>query len=286
MELIVRVPGSCGEMMQGIWQGEPFLVTCPIDRYSTVVVRPGTGQLRGGGAKARRAFALAWDYCRCERLPYDFDLTSDLPWGKGMASSSADICAVLAAVAAVCHQPLPERDLGRLAASIEPTDGVFCRGLAMIQPETGEILRVFSPVPPVPIAIFDAGGTVDTIAFHETRPGRIQPEEAAISLGLRLLTPPLTAQQLGQAASLSALANQPWLPKPDFLAFLRAARRHPSVVGVNVAHSGTVAGVLFRCDAGRVSQEKVIASLRRQFPQWTCLGTVQLQRGGIFTEIR
>ena len=45
MELIVRVPGSCGEVMQGFWQGRPFLVTCPIDRYSTVVVLPGTGRL-------------------------------------------------------------------------------------------------------------------------------------------------------------------------------------------------------------------------------------------------
>ena len=60
MELIVRVPGSCGEVMQGFWQGRPFLVTCPIDRYSTVVVRPGTGRLVGGGAKARRALAR-WD---------------------------------------------------------------------------------------------------------------------------------------------------------------------------------------------------------------------------------
>ena len=58
MELIVRVPGSCGEVMQGFWQGRPFLVTCPIDRYGTVVVRPGTGRLVGGGAKACRALAL------------------------------------------------------------------------------------------------------------------------------------------------------------------------------------------------------------------------------------
>lgn len=48
MELIVRVPGSCGEVMQGFWQGRPFLVTCPIDRYSTVVVRPGTARRRRG----------------------------------------------------------------------------------------------------------------------------------------------------------------------------------------------------------------------------------------------
>ena len=68
MELIVRVPGSCGEIMQGSWQGEPFLVTCPIDRYSTVTIRPGTGQLLGGGTKAETAFALAKTYCRAANL--------------------------------------------------------------------------------------------------------------------------------------------------------------------------------------------------------------------------
>ena len=134
MELIVRVPGSCGEVMQGFWQGRPFLVTCPIDRYSTVVVLPGTGRLVGGGAKARRALALGQAYCRCDSLAHDFFLTSELPPGKGMASSSADICAVLAAVAAVNQVHLSEGDIGRLAASIEPTDGVFCQGLAVIQP--------------------------------------------------------------------------------------------------------------------------------------------------------
>lgn len=127
MELTVRVPGSCGEVMQGIWQDEPFLITCPIDRYSTVVVRPGRGRLLGGGEKARRALDLGRTYCRCQDLPYDFFLTSDLPQGKGMASSSADICAVLAAVSAVCQKNISEQDIGRLAASIEPTDGVFVR---------------------------------------------------------------------------------------------------------------------------------------------------------------
>lgn len=137
MELIVRVPGSCGEVMQGFWQGRPFLVTCPIDRYSTVVVRPGTGRLVGGGAKACRALALGQAYCQCDSLAHDFFLTSELPSGKGMASSSADICAVLAAVAAVNQVHLSEGDIGRLAASIEPTDGVFCQGLAVIQPGNG-----------------------------------------------------------------------------------------------------------------------------------------------------
>ncbi len=285
MELIVRVPGSCGEVMQGFWQGRPFLVTCPIDRYSTVVVRPGTGRLVGGGAKARRALALGKAYCRCDSLAHDFFLTSELPPGKGMASSSADICAVLAAVAAVNQVHLSEEDIGRLAASIEPTDGVFCQGLAVIQPETGELLHVFPHVPPLAIAIFDAGGTVDTVAFHQDWPDSARPDAAALILGWQILSSS-TDRQIGQAATLSALANQPWLPKPDFPAFLRAARRHPAVAGVNVAHSGTVAGVFFCQSASQADREGVIASLSRQFSHWTYTETVQLRSGGISIENR
>lgn len=286
MELIVRVPGSCGEVMQGFWQGRPFLVTCPIDRYSTVVVRPGTGRLVGGGAKACRALALGQAYCQCDSLAHDFFLTSELPSGKGMASSSADICAVLAAVAAVNQVHLSEGDIGRLAASIEPTDGVFCQGLAVIQPETGELLHVFPHVPPLTIAIFDAGGTVDTVAFHQARPDRVRPDAAALFLGWQLLSSSLTDRQIGQAATLSALANQPWLPKPDFPAFFRAARRHRAVAGVNVAHSGTVAGVFFCQSASQADREGVIASLSRQFSHWTYTETVHLRSGGISIENR
>lgn len=56
----------------GLLAGRPFLVTCPIDRYSTVVVRPGTGRLVGGGAKACRALALGQAYCQCDSLAHDF----------------------------------------------------------------------------------------------------------------------------------------------------------------------------------------------------------------------
>ena len=156
----------------------------------------------------------------------------------------------------------------------------------MIQPETGELLHVFPHVPPLTIAIFDAGGTVDTVAFHQARPDRVRPDAAALFLGWQLLSSSLTDRQIGQAATLSALANQPWLPKPDFPAFFRAARRHPAVAGVNVAHSGTVAGVFFCQSASQADREGVIASLSRQFSHWTYTETVHLRSGGISIENR
>ena len=38
----------------------------------------------------------------------------------------------------------------------------------MIQPETGAIWHVFPEVPFLAIAVFDVGGTVDTVAFHRS----------------------------------------------------------------------------------------------------------------------
>lgn len=286
MELIVRVPGSCGEIMQGYWQGEPFLVTCPIDRYSTVTVRSGTGCLVGGGAKAKRAFSLALTYCRVSELPYDFILTSDLPEGKGMASSSADICAVLAAVGFASGRPLTERAIGRLAASIEPTDGIFCRGMAVIEPDTGTVKAVLGPVPKLSIAVFDAGGTVDTVAFHEKGRRRRNPDSKAIAAGMTLLQSPLTAENLGRAATYSALANQVLLEKPDFPAFVEGALQKPCVVGVNTAHSGTVAGVFITEGEGLDVRRDIVRPLTAAFPGWTYVNTVHLQEGGVFMERR
>ena len=127
----------------------------------------GDGTAPGGGTKAETAFALAKTYCRAANLAYDFILTSALPQGKGMASSSADVCAVLAAVGLVSGRQLSEQEIGRLAASIEPTDGIFCPGFGRHQPRYGIIKTVLGPVPKLSIAVFDAGGTVDTVAFHE-----------------------------------------------------------------------------------------------------------------------
>ena len=147
-------------------------------------------------------------------------------------------------------------------------------------------MRTFLPVPELPIAVFDAGGTVDTVAFHRTPASRRRPSPVLLRQGLELLSSGVSADTLGRAASLSALANQALLPKPAFPAFLRRARQQACVVGINAAHSGTVAGVFFRPGTVQKEQDAVIDDLSRRFPQWTYYDTVCLCSGGIFIESR
>ena len=92
--------------------------------------------------------------------------------------------------------------------------------------------------------MFDLGGTVDTLAFHE------QYDEAARMYSidaeqiLPLLTPPYTAEKLGAAATHSALAHQRVVCKPQLPALLELGKAF-GAVGVNIGHSGTVCGLLF-----------------------------------------
>lgn len=65
-------------------------------------------------------------------FPYHVSLTSSIPQGKGMASSSADVAAVIQAVACACGTVLSEQEVGYLAARVDPVDGVFARGLSLI----------------------------------------------------------------------------------------------------------------------------------------------------------
>ena len=277
MVIRVRVPGSCGELVQGVCHGTPFLLTCPVPIFSTAVVsdEPGFSRLP---PKAAQAVNLTLSYLHCSSFPYHLQLVSSIPRGKGMASSSADVAAVIQAVACACGRTLSEQDVGHLAARVDPTDGVFARGLSLIQYRRGNIIRSYEPVPPMNVAILDTGGTVDTQTFHhqwdKTMPYHTAPAVAALSL----LDKEPTEEQIGEAATMSALAHQNILPKPALPQLIQACREM-GALGVNAAHSGTVCGVLFPSFLPVSEVKQCMTELTARFPDYTLLDVVPLIGG-------
>ena len=55
MEIITKAPASCGELIEGVIDGTPFLVTCPISMYAEVTVSDTFTGVHGLGEKAREA---------------------------------------------------------------------------------------------------------------------------------------------------------------------------------------------------------------------------------------
>ncbi|MCC5464425.1 GHMP family kinase ATP-binding protein [Pelosinus baikalensis] len=249
MRITVKAPGSCGELAQGTIAGRNFLITCPIDLYSEVTVKPceGTASLNVGN-KVMSAIEKTLHYLQITDNFY-VNLRSELPIGKGMASSSADISATCQSIALSTGKILSPDEIADIALSIEPTDGIFYPGIVLFDHIQGHIRQCLGNAIPMYIAIFDVGGEIDTLYFNQRNDLEKlnQAKELQVQEAMNLIVKGLTTNDLsllGKGATLSALANQKILFKP-YLEEMISISLSWGAVGVNIAHSGTVVGVLF-----------------------------------------
>lgn len=247
----VRVPGTCGELVQGARDGLSFLVSCPVDLFSEVTVE--LGQEDGGIAapadapKAAAALALALALFGHPRLGAQLTIASRLPRSKGMGSSTADVAGAIYAAALALGQPINPRQAAALAVAVEPTDSSLFPNLALFDHRGGRVYEDLGPPVPLGIVVLDFGGEVDTIAFNacdrSTLLRQLEPQAAEalrlVHAGVAQRDPAL----VGRGATLSARANQLVLYKPQLEAVIALAREM-GAAGVCVAHSGTVIGIL------------------------------------------
>lgn len=283
MTIKVRAPGSCGELVQGTIDGVNFLITCPVDWFSEVTVVPG-GSMKNAEPKTAAAVDKTFRYLHTS-ASFGLAVESDLPVGKGMASSSADISAACqVASLAAAGRCLSCDEIADIALAIEPTDGIFYPGIIMFDHVQGKIRRMLGAPPPVSIAVFDAGGEVDTLAFNDRKDlaSLNQAKELQIIQAVELVAKGLEigdARLIGQGATLSALANQAILYKPCLDTVITISRDY-GAVGVCAAHSGTVLGVMFSSEA-MGGHEACVREICRCCPEVTYLKTVQLIAGGL-----
>ena len=282
----VRAPGVCGELAQGVIEGIHFLVTCPIDFYSRVTVDlysdgPGV-EAPDGCDKTAAAVRRALSQLKNAKVRAKLTINNPIPRGKGMASSSADLAAAIAATGLALGEELTPYQIAQIALSIEPTDGIMIPGVALFDHRAGIIRESLGPPPPMEIVALDLGGTVDTVQFNMVdRFQRWQNVDEQTKEALRLLRLGIANEDpvlVGQGASISADASQAVLSKPrleevkDFAATVGA-------VGVNVGHSGTIIGVLLdaRERRGKSTYHKALEA----FPDADAVYHFRLLGGGV-----
>ncbi len=248
MALSIKVPGSCGYLIQGMIDDTPFLVTCPINMYAKASNSKYFSYLP---YKARLARKKVLNYLQIKSQD-KFNLLTELLSGKGMASSSADIAAICQLTALSCGKNLTEDELAKISVSIEPTDAVFCKGIVRFNHLKGTILERFGLAPKIKCLMFDSGGKVDTLSFNRRKDLKklYRQNESSTKEALDLLRlgfKEKNTSYIGKAAAISAYANQKILYKHQ-LEDIMIISEGFQAIGVNIAHSGTVIGVLFNDD--------------------------------------
>jgi uncharacterized protein involved in propanediol utilization len=287
----IVVAGHHGEILQGIFADTDGsvhrgLVTlrCPLfasraafvadstlvggaDGRHRVLVRPATKR------KAQRAAELALAHLGCE-TGGTLTIETHAFEGWGLGSSTSDVTAAILAVEKALGADLAQDDVARLAVSAEgAVDSLMFDGDAVLfAHREGRVLERFAhPLPPLAVVgLNPAPGTpgVDTL---QLRPAAYPPGDVLVFEELRAkLRRAIEAQdpgRLGEVATASAIINQRYLPVPYFGTLLRVARAS-GAVGLQVAHSGRVVGLLFDATAPDCAEatSRAEQSLARSVP--------------------
>ncbi|MGC4892264.1 hypothetical protein [Micromonospora sp. DT31] len=255
------VHGTFGELLQGYRQHrtgdfEHFLFTLPVQELcttATVTLSHGDGEHHVRPANRTRALAAATDLARALGLhEIDMDLTvdSNIPVGKGCASSTADIMASISALVAAASPGTSRRVLHALgtlvARDIEWGDYVLGESISLCLQRTHTLVRSYDTDLRWHILGVDEEGSVDTAEFHrrERESARLARHYASLlsELDAALMMNDFAAA--AQVATESAVLNQRILPKRSF-PLMRQVAAATGALGIAVAHTGTVVGLIF-----------------------------------------
>ncbi len=277
------LPGTCGELFQGLLDDQPCLVSCPIDSFATarVAVAPSSQRWRSDQAIPKTLAALSLATSQLG-FPPGSEVVIDpcLPRGRGYGSSTADMGAALYALAHAAGQSLDPADAARLAVQIEPSDGTFFSGLTLFAHRAGERLADLGPAPPLAVIVLDPGGEVDTLAYNREITSdslrRFSPHYQEAFAMLQAGLKENNWEWVGQAATLSAQTHQAILFNPLFDLALGICRKLNGL-GVCRAHSGTILGLLF--DTHRADLQAILHGVQSSIPEGVTVSLQMLMDG-------
>ncbi|NMA69287.1 MAG: GHMP kinase [Desulfitobacterium sp.] len=261
-----RTAGTCGEWIQGSQRGVPFLVSCPVNRYVNAKVELILKELSDIGELGERSFPWFWDlphdkekthrvlinFALAKDLPpfqAKLHLTSQLPIGKGMASSTADMVAALGSLIQALELPWEPQELVKFLLEIEPSDPVMFPGVTEFAHQDGSYMKSLCPRVPAKLLVIDGGGRVDTLSFNKRRDlsSHYSKHEGTIRKALTLFYEGVREgdiEKIGQASTISAQCNQEINPKVGFEDFVNWVNAQEGW-GVVTAHSGTLLSGIF-----------------------------------------
>ncbi|WP_342709930.1 GHMP kinase [Bradyrhizobium sp. B124] len=266
--------GHHGELLQGIFEDENArlhrgLTSLPCrDLKSTATFKAsnedGVTVTPVCCEKSKRAAELALARFARIRVGGHLTIASNIPVARGMGSSTADVLASISAVLDYLHvEATPDRVMEIAVRAETACDStLFSQQAVLFAHREGIVIESFrTSLPAFDFISVDAAPdqSVDTLVFE---PARYDSFEVELFRPLRSLMRRAIRDAdlglLGRVATASALINQRFLPKPRLDEIQAIGTRH-GAVGVQVAHSGTVVGLLFDPASARTTKHMDLA---------------------------
>ena len=248
-----------GELLQGVFEDgtgrlQRGLVTLPLPAMTSRATVIATRSIDvtvcpDGRTKASVAARLTLDHLAITEGGA-VDIRSDIPIGHGYGSSTADVVAVIRAVADAYSAHLQPLRISQLAVAAEKASDAIAFGeqALLFAQRQGVVLEHFGgALPPLLLVGFKTrdGLPIDTLNLPPARYDQAEIQQFRVVRGLIAHAVRYQdANCLGRAATASARISQRHLPKEHFDQVLAIAE-DAGACGVQVAHSGSLVGIIF-----------------------------------------
>ncbi|MCT4607390.1 MAG: cobalamin biosynthesis protein [Marinisporobacter sp.] len=267
MKVKAICPASCGELLQGVIGDGEKLISYPVNMYSSVTIEEKKDPVRNERRKkAIGAMYKTIDYFGLPRKIGDtleVKVVSHIPVAKGMASSTADIAAVVGATAKIIGKELSSEILAKICTQIEATDSTIFQPLTLFDHLNGEKIESFDWHPHLDILVLESEKRLNTQIFRRkdyTHLRKVnQPKVEKAYKTFQLAYEKKDYFLLGKAATISSLTNQNILYKEKLEEIIELSLKF-GCYGVNVAHSGTVLGIIF--EKSKADVEKLMNEIK------------------------
>lgn len=261
-------PASCGEFVQGILDGEEYLSSYAIDMFSIAILEEKQEKINLGPKKSRKAIEKVFERFNIplkESKNISLEINSKIPVGKGMASSTADIGSTIKATLSMLNKNLDNEEISRIASQIEPTDSTLIYKNSIFNPIKGQVKKYLSTLDNGKVIILEPNEILET-SIIRSNPDYLDiklENKGIIKESFYLLEEGLKEKDLkliGKACTLSSLANENIHKKPYLNEIIEISNRM-GAYGVNIAHSGTVMGILID---NNMDHERIISHLKEK----------------------
>jgi L-threonine kinase len=264
--------GSFGELLQGVLPDDhKFLMHLKIKNSSNVKIKiykeikqkneqiftsppqkmdpPDKNTFENNKGNMWKSQRVIKNILQNMELDYNFnlDISSDLPYGKGLSSSTADMVASIRALENALNISLESEIVSKYISSVEPNDGLHIKGSVAYNYISGEVLFQSKYVPTLRIIGIDTGGIVDTVEFNRrvfNFRSREKKQYRDLLNQLKIAMDNKDILSICSISTQSAILWQNVFPKPDFKKILKISQSFNSPGLIN-CHSGTYLGIAF-----------------------------------------
>ncbi|WAW15093.1 hypothetical protein [Peptostreptococcus equinus] len=245
-------PGTCGELVQGLMAKGEYISSYCIDLYSKAkIFEKSNSDIKNKlGKKSLTAIEMILDRFSIDKNSLnnlDIEITSQIPKGKGMASSTADIGACIMATLDFYDIYMSPEEISDMVAKIEPTDSIYYPEVCIFDPLKGQKKISLGYLPIEKVLILEPNLKINTVSIRASKQyyDKLNKNKIFTETAFKMLKKGFKKEDLRlikSACENSALANES-IKNTPFLRNLIECANKCDYGFLNIAHTGTVVGI-------------------------------------------